>query len=174
MSTILVLFILLPNLCTSAEKRMYGAYENVRLPEIGVEIPAKLDTGAKTASLSARNIKYFKRDGKTWVSFSLAIEGSDQRVIEKPLEEIVHILRRAADRAPNDKKMYTARPAILLSVCMGDVSRTIEVNLTDRTAFQYPFLVGATALKSFGATVDPSLEYTAGKPDCISVAQNSK
>ncbi|QXG42453.1 ATP-dependent zinc protease family protein [Pseudomonas viridiflava] len=172
--TTLCFVALLPNVCISAEKKMYGAHENVRLPEIGVEVPAKLDTGAKTASLSARDIKYFKRNGKRWVSFSLAIEGNNHRVIEKPLAGIDHILRRAADRAPNDKEMYTVRPVILLSVCIGKTSRTIEVNLTDRSAFTYPFLFGATALKEFGGTVDPSLEYTAGNPECISVAQARK
>lgn len=169
----LCIFLLLPNLCLSAEKKMYGAYEYARLPELGLDVPAKLDTGAETASLSARNIKYFKRNGKRWVSFTPAIDGSDHRVIEKPLAGIDKIIRRAADRAPNDKKTYAARPAIILSVCMGSVLRDIEVNLTDRTGFRYPFLIGAVTLKSFGATVDPSVEYKAGKPDCVSGAQTS-
>jgi hypothetical protein len=46
------------------------------------------------------------------------------------------------------------------------VRRTIEVNLTDRSAFQYPLLIGSEALKRFDALVDPSLKYAAGKPAC--------
>ncbi|CZT30763.1 ATP-dependent zinc protease [Pseudomonas cerasi] len=170
-TAIVYLFLLTPNLCISADKQMYGANEYVSIPEIDLEVPAKLDTGAETASLSARDIKYFKRNGKRWVSFSLAIRGSDHRVIEMPLAGIDQILRRAADRGPNDKKMYTARPAIMLSVCMGEVLRKIEVNLTDRSDFEYPFLIGSTALKAFGAAVDPSLKYTVGKPGCGSLAK---
>jgi len=44
------------------------------------------------------------------------------------------------------------------------------VNLTDRSAFQYPLLIGSEALKRFGALVDPSLKYAAGKPGCANVA----
>jgi hypothetical protein len=35
-----------------------------------------------------------------------------------------------------------------LELCLGDVKRTVEVNLVDRSNFNYPLLVGAKALKS--------------------------
>ena len=50
----------------AAETAIYGLNENVEIPEFGLEIAAKLDTGAQTASLSARDIERFKKDGKTW------------------------------------------------------------------------------------------------------------
>lgn len=50
---------------------------------------------------------------------------------------------------------------------MGKAKRTIEVNLTDRTAFQYPLLIGSDALTRFGALVDPSRTFIAGKPGCL-------
>ena len=53
---------------------------------------------------------------------------------------------------------------------MGRTRRTIEVNLTDRSAFEYPLLIGSDALTRFGALVDPSLKYAAGKPSCTHVA----
>jgi hypothetical protein len=49
---------------------------------------------------------------------------------------------------------------------MGKVLRVIEVNLTDRSTFQYPFLLGSTALKKFNALIDPSLKYSVGQPQC--------
>ncbi|WP_439858222.1 ATP-dependent zinc protease family protein [Pseudomonas syringae] len=169
--SVLCFFLLIPALCISADSKMYGSNEYVSIPEIDLEVPAKLDTGAETASLSARDIKYFKRNGKRWVSFHLAIDANDRQVIRKPLIGIDKILRRAADRGPNDKEMYTERPAIMLSVCMGKTLRKIEVNLTDRSAFEYPFLIGSSALKAFGVAVDPSLKYTVGKPSCDAMAQ---
>ncbi|WP_350601632.1 RimK/LysX family protein, partial [Pseudomonas sp. 65/3-MNA-CIBAN-0223] len=51
--------------------------------------------------------------------------------------------------------------------CMGKAKRTIELNLTDRTAFQYPLLIGSDALTRFGALVDPSRTFIAGKPGCL-------
>ena len=44
--------------------------------------------------------------------------------------------------------------------------RTVEVNLTDRSSFNYPLLIGAKALREFGAAVNPARRYTADKPDC--------
>lgn len=157
---------LLPGLSFAAEKTVYGLNEYISLSDLDMEVAAKLDTGAKTASLSARDIKRFKRDGETWVRFYLAIDDAHQHPIERPLARISKIKRRAGDYDPEEGKTYTARPVIELSVCMGKTLRTIEVNLTDRSAFQYPLLIGSEALKRLDALVDPSLKYAAGKPGC--------
>lgn len=150
----------------AAEKTIYGLNEHVALPEFDLILPAKLDTGAQTASLSARDISRFKRDGESWVRFYLAVDDAHAHPIERPLARISRIKRRAGDFDPEEDKTYTARPVIELELCMGKASRTIEVNLTDRSAFQYPLLIGSDALTRFGALVDSSLTYTAGKPDC--------
>lgn len=120
--------------------------------------------------MSARDIKRFKRDGETWVRFVLAIDNAQERTIERPLARISKIKRRAGDFDPDEGKTYTARPVIDLELCMGKTLRMIEVNLTDRSAFQYPLLIGSEALKHFEAIVDPSLKYAAGKPDCTNDA----
>ena len=57
---------------------------------------------------------------------------------------------------------------------MGRALRTIEVNLTDRSTFQFPLLIGSEALKHFDALVDPSLKYAAGKPACATVAHTAE
>ncbi len=151
----------------AAEKTIYGLNENVALPEFGLEVQAKLDTGAQTASLSARDIKRFKRKGESWVRFYLAIDDAHEHPIERPLARVSKIKRRAGDFDPDEDKTYTARPVIELELCMGKVKRNVEVNLTDRTAFQYPLLIGSDALTHFGALIDPSLSYAAGKPGCL-------
>jgi hypothetical protein len=165
--TLLSLVLLLaPGLSLGADKTIYGLNEYVRLFDLDLQIAAKLDTGAKTASLSARDIKRFKRDGETWVRFYLAIDGSHSHPIERPLARISKIKRRSGDYDPEEDKTYTARPVIEMDVCMGHALQTIEVNLTDRSAFQYPLLIGSEALMRFDALVDPSLTYAAGKPAC--------
>ncbi|MCV4271032.1 ATP-dependent zinc protease [Pseudomonas capsici] len=172
--TTLLCLLFLPALCAAANKTVYGLNEYARLINIDLEVAAKLDTGAKTASLSARDIKHFKRNGENWVRFYLAIDNSHKYPIEQPLTRISQIKRRADDVDPDDEKKYSARPVINLDVCMGEVLRTIEVNLTDRSAFQYPLLIGSDALKHFDALVDPSLKFVAGKPACASVVQNAE
>lgn len=162
-----LLLLLSPLLAQAAEKTIYGLNEHVALPEFGLEVPAKLDTGAQTASLSARDIERFKRDGKSWVRFYLAIDEAHDRPIELPIKRISKIKRRAGDFDPEEEKTYTPRPVVALTLCMGKAERSIEVNLTDRSAFQYPLLIGSEALARFGALVDPSLKYAAGNPGCI-------
>ncbi|AHG40510.1 hypothetical protein N018_09735 [Pseudomonas syringae CC1557] len=167
-------FLFLPAVTLAASKTVYGLNEYARLTDIDVEVPAKLDTGAKTASLSARDIKHFKRNGESWVRFYLAIDSKHVHPIERPLARVSKIKRRADDLDPDEENKFSSRPVISLDICMGEVLRTIEVNLTDRSAFQYPLLIGSEALKRFDALVDPSLKYAAGKPGCASVALNAE
>lgn len=165
---------LLPALGQAAGKTVYGLNEYARLADIDLEVAAKLDTGAKTASLSARDIKRFKRNGESWVRFYLAIDAAHSHPIERPLARVSKIKRRAGDYNPDEGKAYTARPVISLNICMGTALRSIEVNLTDRSAFQYPLLIGSEALKHFDALVDPSLKYAAGKPACATDAHTAE
>ncbi|MDY7560536.1 ATP-dependent zinc protease [Pseudomonas sp. 10B1] len=164
----------LPCVSLAADKTLYGLNEYAALSDIDLEVAAKLDTGAKTASLSARDITRFRRNGERWVRFYLAIDDAHTHPIEKPLARVSKIKRRASDYDSDDDKKYTARPVISLAVCMGTASRTIEVNLTDRSAFQYPLLIGSEALKHFDALVDPSLKYAAGKPACATDAHTAE
>jgi hypothetical protein len=168
--TLLLSLMLLPAFALAADKPIFGLNEYALLVGLDLEVAAKLDTGAKTASLSARDIKRFKRDGETWVRFYLAIDAAHAHPIERPLARISKIKRRAGDIDSEEGKTYTARPVIELRVCMGKTLGTIEVNLTDRSAFQYPLLIGSDALKHFDALIDPNLKYAAGKPACPTAA----
>lgn len=162
---------LLPTTAMAVDKTIYGLNEYARLTDIDLQVAAKLDTGARTASLSARDIKHFKRNGENWVRFYLAVDNAHAHPIERPLARVSKIKRRADDYDAEEDQKYSARPVISLDVCMGASLRTIEVNLTDRSAFQYPLLIGSEALKRFDALVDPSLKYAAGKPGCATTAQ---
>ncbi|NMY27147.1 ATP-dependent zinc protease [Pseudomonas sp. WS 5021] len=171
---LLFCLLMFPGLGIAAEKTVYGLNEYAKLAGIDLEVAAKLDTGAKTASLSARDIQRFKRNGESWVRFYLAIDTAHSHPIERPLARVSKIKRRAGDYDPDEDKNYTARPVIALDICMGTALRSIEVNLTDRSAFQYPLLIGSEALKRFDALVDPSLKYAAGKPACATDAHTAE
>ncbi len=148
-----------------SEKQIYGLHEHIHILELGAGLKAKLDTGATTSSLSARHIKRFKRDGESWVRFQPAWEGAPEQAFELPLARVSRIKRRADDFDPEEDKTYSARPVVELTVLIGNRQQLIEVNLTDRSAFKYPFLLGARGLKGLGGVVDPSLSLSAGKPD---------
>lgn len=167
MKTVLALLSLLALPAMAADPTLYGRYENIKVPEVGETFKAKMDTGAVTASLSAKDIELFKRDGEQWVRFRLATEGASNKVFEHKLARISKIKGRADEDDEDEGGVEAAkRPVIELQLCLGKEQRTVEVNLVDRSHFNYPLLIGAKALREFDAAVNPARRYTADKPDC--------
>ena len=168
MKSVLALLSLMALPVLAAEPTLYGRYEYIALPGIGGEgLKAKMDTGALTASLSAKDIETFTRDGDDWVRFRLATKDADNKVYEHKIARISKIKTRSEEDEDDDEKIApTKRPVVDLELCLGNVKRTVEVNLTDRSSFNYPLLIGAKALREFGAAVNPARRFTADKPDC--------
>ncbi|WP_194788324.1 ATP-dependent zinc protease [Pseudomonas sp. UFMG81] len=166
MKPLLALLSLLALPVMAAEPTIYGRYENIKLPEIGETLKAKMDTGAYTASLSAKDIELFTRDGNEWVRFRLATEDASNKVYEHEVSRISKIKNRADEDEEEEAPALSHRPVIDLELCLGDVKRTVEVNLVDRSNFRYPLLVGSKALKKFKAAVNPAKKFTAGTPSC--------
>ena len=166
MKSVFVLLSVLALPVMAAEPTLYGRYEYIKLPEIGETLQAKMDTGALTASLSAKDIETFTRDGEPWVRFQLATKGASDKVYEHKVARISKIKNRADEDDDKEEPASAKRPVVDLEMCLGSVKRTVEVNLTDRSSFNYPLLIGAKALREFGAAVNPARRYTADKPDC--------
>lgn len=164
---------------TLDSKAMFGVHEKVHIKELDITLPAKLDTGAQSASLSATYIKVFKEDGRRMVEFDLAVDKSDREKwnidknvvddIRLPLDSHVRIKRRAENSDTEDKS-YSRRPVVELTLCVGGRQATVEVNLTDRRDFRYPLLVGSDALRALNAVVDPSISMRSGSPECAGEA----
>lgn len=87
----------------AAEPTLYGRYEYIQLPEIGETFKAKMDTGALTASLSARNIETFQRDGDDWVRFRLDGKDASDKVYEHKVSRISKIKSRADEDDDKDE-----------------------------------------------------------------------
>lgn len=160
------------------DKVSYGLHEKVKVMDLGgMIVRAKLDTGARIASLSAVDIQLFTKDKQDWVRFTPFINGKKLEPMERPIKKLAKIKRRVGD-CPTDededdknpkmddvknndinKPEYAYRPEIQMQICLGNSLQTIDVNLTDRSTFAFPLLIGAKALTAFNAVVDPSLEY---------------
>ncbi|HJE28454.1 retropepsin-like aspartic peptidase RloA2 [Stutzerimonas nitrititolerans] len=169
MSRVLFFTALLALPAFAADPVLYGRYEHIKIEEIGKTLPAKMDTGAMTASLSARDIERFQRDGEDWVRFRLAVEGADDTFYEQPLIGISRIKSRAEEAGeidPDGEPPRVERPIIGMQLCIGGELREAEVNLTDRSHFSYPLLIGAETIRDLGAAIDPADRYTAGRPTC--------
>ena len=138
-------------------KRILGWVEKVVLVEPGFELKAKLDTGANTASLHAVDIEKYKNDDEWWVRFTVEDPESDQTwEFDEPRVERVRIKQHDGS--------HQTRNVVQMDVCFGRSVRTIDVNLTDRSEFIYPLLLGREALAEL-AVIDPE-ETFLGEPDC--------
>ncbi len=136
------------------KKTIFGHDEMVILPQMGdLELHAKLDTGAKTASLSAKDLKIFTKNKDKWVRFKLE---NGKKYYEFPIKRMSRIKKRSGEITSADDQTYTERPVIELEVCLGDQMKKLEVNLTDRSRFTFQFLIGKIGLSKLKAIVDPS------------------
>jgi hypothetical protein len=136
-----------------------GWVERVTLHPGNVTIDAKVDTGAVSCSLHATDIVEFDRDGHTWVRFS-TIDHKDKRVT---LEARV-IGRRKVKRHFGE---YQSRIVVRLGVCLADVFRGADVNLVDRTGFDYPMLIGRHFMAG-RIVVNPAVIFTQ-EPRCTDI-----
>ncbi|UCC13259.1 MAG: ATP-dependent zinc protease [Gammaproteobacteria bacterium] len=144
-----------------ADKQILGWVERVLVSSERVSMKAKLDTGAKTSSLHAANIERFKRDDQRMVRFDIEDpENGNRLTLERPLVRSVRIKEQDTDGS-------TSRPVVMLSVCIGQTAREVEVNLVDRSRFIYPFLIGRSALAG-QVVVDPDDTFT--QPPVCSVS----
>lgn len=141
-----------------ADLKIFGWVENAFLPGPGLEVKAKLDTGAETSSLDARVIKKFRKGGKRWVRFALVDRDSGKEYI------LVQERVRTIGVVQHDGSRQT-RPVVLLQICIGGQTLDTEVSLIDRSQFNYPLLLGRSALGSF-ALVDPGSEFL-GDRGCV-------
>lgn len=166
MKPALLLLSLLALPVLAAEPDIYGRYEYIQVMEIGETFKAKMDTGALTASLSAKDIQTFTRDGDDWVRFRLAVKGGGDKVYEHKIARISRIKERNNGDDEDEPLDPVKRPVVEMEMCLGHTKRTVEVNLVDRSHFNYPLLIGARALREFDAAVNPARRYVADKPDC--------
>lgn len=144
----------------AGKKNILGWVEFATLVEHDFTVKAKLDTGAKTSSIHAKDIETFKKDGKTWVRFHFETKefkndkrtkGKKRRVtIERPRVRNVIIKRHKTD--------YQERPVVEIALCINGEEHIEQFSLIDRSRFIYPVLLGRRALKDM-ALVDPGKTF---------------
>lgn len=143
----------------SRERTIVGWREWVSLPGTGVDwMKAKVDTGAKTSSLHAFDLRTFDRDGHDWVRFSIhpwQATAEDAVVVERP----VHDSRSVRSSSGHAEQRYV----VLLPLVLAGREVDAEVTLTDRDELGFRMLVGREALVQ-GYLVDPALSYAGGRP----------
>ena len=135
-------------------KRLLGWREWVNLPDLGLPlIKAKVDTGARTSCLHAFELDTFSREGKPWVRFLVHPHQHSQEAVacEAPLLE---------NRVVTDSGGHAEeRPVITTRLALGDWESPVEITLTSRDNMLFRMLLGRTAIKKGGFSVDPARSY---------------
>ncbi|WP_271270751.1 ATP-dependent zinc protease family protein [Aliamphritea hakodatensis] len=126
----------------------YGSHQSVA--------KARMDTGATTSSISARNISEFERNGERWVRFTLA---DDEEVSLK-------LVRYANIRQASSQK--DKRWVVKLGIKLGNITQIAEFTLKDRSHLNYDVLVGRNLLKDL-MVVDVARRYVLGKKPELAV-----
>lgn len=145
-----------------ADKELVGRAEWIGLPDIGTYLRARIDSGANTSSLSAKEITRFERDGENWVRFKLGLNDDDVAVdqvrdewIEAPVERRVRIMQAAGSES---------RPVVSLLMTLGSIREPVEFTLNDRTHLNYPVLLGRRFLMDI-ALIDVAETYLHPRPE---------
>jgi len=138
------------------EKIRLGGVENVVLLPWGVSMPARIDTGAATSSLDARNLTI---KGNT-VEFNLPQQYGGRK-IRLPLDKW---------KTVKTSEARERRPVVFIEMCIGSKRVRTRVNLNDRSKVKYPLIIGRNTL-SHDFVVECSTSYCA-EPSCPEVKPN--
>lgn len=129
-----------------------GEAEYVYLGAEQVRLAARIDTGAETSSLGAKEITPYERDGKKWVRFKVKDPRSGKEAtLERRQRRTVKIKRHNAE----SEKRYV----VSIPVKLGSIDRETDFTLTDRSNFEFTVLIGRNFLKG-KAVVDVNRKYS--------------
>ena len=127
-----------------------GWVECAYINEAGIEIRAKLDSGADNSSLNVRELYEYKRNGSTFVRFTIRNHHGQQGNV---MAEVIRTARIKRHTSGPDH-----RQVVLLDVCLEKTCKKVEVNLADRSNYTYQLLLGRSFLKD-DFLIDPSKKF---------------
>ena len=148
------------NAMANNEKTTYGFIEKATLTDKDLTLSAKLDTGAKSASLNAMKITEIKVDGKPYLTFIVPSKEGDITFKCEYVGKVNIKVRSGESQMDSLLRKTIKRPVVLMNVRLDGKERTIRVNLTNRKRFIYPLLLGREAIIAFNGVIDPGQKYT--------------
>lgn len=131
---VLTIPVLFPSGKVNAGERItIGEVEDVILIPWRVKLPARIDTGAATSSLDARELKV-----KNNIAEFKLPKKYGGLLLRLPVVEWQNI--RSAD-------FKERRPVVEITLCMGPKLIRTQVTLNDRSLVRYPLIIGRNILK---------------------------
>lgn len=125
-------------------KTIVGSQEWLTLEALNIPaIKARVDSGAKTSSIQAKNIKRIIRKGEPWVTFDVN-PIQDNLSLYVSCESKVIDTRIVKSSTGESQKRYVIKTKVQL----GSADFEIELTLADRAGMEYRMLLGREALKN--------------------------
>jgi len=148
------------------KKNIIGCEEWINLPELSIPaIKARVDSGAKTSSLHAVNIKPFNFENNIWVSFEVHPIQNNRKVVVHCKAPVVD-KRNIRSSSGHSEKRYVVKT----STRIGQDQWEIELTLTNRDSMGYRMLLGREAMKG-RLLVDPEKRFCQGALDEANLAE---
>lgn len=119
---------------------------------------AKLDSGARTASVDAEILSIEDASAETEgsasiVTYQLTSKGGKSVTYTSPIVRWAAIRRRGGG--------FIRRPVVMMELCLAGTRVSGEVNLADRDGFNYPLLIGRNLLTEAAIAIDSRQAFTA-------------
>ena len=140
------------------DKLLIGSEEWCALPDLGIPaITARIDSGARTSSLHAFNVKPFSRHGEQWVRFAAHPLPHSRRAV-------VHCVAKVIDRrgVKSSSGQIEQRYVIGTTLALGGRRWPIELTLSNRDSMGYRMLLGRSAMAG-RLLVDPGAHFHLGR-----------
>jgi ribosomal protein S6--L-glutamate ligase len=142
----------------------WSIFEDLAIPAI----KARVDSGAKTSSIQANNIKLKEKGNEEWVSFEV-----------NPIQENRSISIKCSAKV-FDKRLVKSssgisevRYVIKTAITLGDDTFEIELTLANRDAMEFRMLLGREALND-RFMVNPSASYLASDFTEVEIGEKFK
>lgn len=146
--------------CKSDGAAIIGRVENVLVQDIDLPLKARIDSGAGVSSVHAKilEIRTDPASGEEFVTFQISGENNKPRTIRRKIVQWLDIKVKTTHK-------HERRPVVLLDFCLAGKKIEARVNLTDRSRFLYPLLIGRNILKTGDLLIDPRSKFMQ-KPTC--------
>ncbi|NVK21396.1 MAG: ATP-dependent zinc protease [Kangiellaceae bacterium] len=140
-------------------KMIVGWKEKAQLKQLGLNsIKVKVDTGAKTSSIHAFDIKTIEKDGVSWVKFKTTpLRRHPKRVFECEAEIVDY--RKITSSNGQTQSRYVIRSPITI----GSETWEIDITLANREKMRYKMLLGREAMENI--LVSPHEAYMQSPKD---------
>ncbi len=106
----------------------------------GLSFPVKLDTGADITSMNATDMTFFNKDGEKWVTYTYSNHNGAKHEFTRKVVNETKIKAREGEKS-------IPRPVVRMRIKLGDIEEMVDVNLRDRTDFDYSMILGRNFLR---------------------------